>query len=244
MAEYLLYGRTDYNEVLAFTASLREAGERSGSLRAIAFAATVAGEVRLLSGNLEQALVDLREGVELHHQIGANAGEALSLQRLAEVHIELGDSIEALRLLEDALPLARWSPLSHHLIQRTYGTMIRACATAEEARLTVERAITAIGPSDMCLFCTVMIAVPSSIACSAVGDLDEARRHLAMAEQSAMVWQGTAWQGAVAEAKAHLARAELRPEFATALFADAADLFTRAGQPLDAQRCRAVSPFA
>lgn len=241
MAEYLLYGRTEYSEVLDFTASLREAGERGGSLRAIAFAATVAGEVRLLSGDLERALVDLREGVELHRQIGANAGEALSLQRLAETHLELGDNDEALRLLDEALPLARWSALAHHLIQRIYGTMIRASPSSETARLVVDRANTAIGPSDMCMFCTVMVAVPSSIACSAVGDLDEARRHLAMAEQSAMAWQGTAWQGAVTEARAHLARAEQRSEEAGALFAEAAELFTRAGQPLDAQRCLQAS---
>jgi tetratricopeptide (TPR) repeat protein len=242
VAEYLLYGRTDYNEVLEFASSLRKAGERSGSLRAIAFSATVAGEVRLLSGDLERASADLREGVDLHHQIGASAGEALSLQRLAEVHLELGDNDEALRLLEDALPLARWSPLAHHLVQRIYGTMIRASTSPEAARLTVDRASTTIGPSDMCMFCTVMIAVPSSIACSAVGDLDEARRHLAMAEQSAMAWQGTAWPGAVAEAGAHLARADGRSQDADALFAEAAELFTRAGQPLDAQRCRASAP--
>ena len=85
-----------------------------------------------------------------------------------------------------------------------------------------------------------MIAVPSSIACSTVGDLDEARRHLQMAEMSAMAWQGTAWQGAVAEAKAHLAAAEGGPEASAALFAEAADLFGRAGQPLDAARCQAA----
>jgi class 3 adenylate cyclase len=239
VAEFLLYGRTDYEEVLEFAASLRETGERTGSERAVAFAATVAGEVHLLSGDLDRALEELQDGGDLHHQMGANAGEALSLQRLAETHVELGNHEEALRLLESAVPLARWSPIAQHLIQRIFGSMIRATVDPVEARTVVGRADKAIGPSDMCRFCTVMIAAPSSIACSRVGDLDEARRRLAMAENSAMAWQGTAWQGAVAEAKAHLALAENRHGDARERFEEAADLFARAGQPLDADRCRA-----
>ena len=239
MAEFLLYGRTDYQEVLSFAVSLRQSGERTGSDRAVAFGATVAGEVHLLSGDLDQALVSLQEGVDLHHRMGATAGEALSLQRLAETNVELGNHDEALRLLETAIPLARWSPIAHHLMQRIFGTMIRATVDPVDARTVVERSNKAIGPSDMCRFCTVMIAVPSSIACSRVGDVEEARRYLEMAERSAMTWQGTAWQGAVAEAKAHLAIAEKRFADSTALFEEAADLFNRAGQPLDASRCRA-----
>jgi len=237
VAEFLLYGRTEYSDVLEFTASLRDAGEKIDSDRAVAFAATVSGEVHLLLGDLDQALVQLQEGVDLHHRIGANAGEALALQRLAEVRLEQGDRVEAMRLLDEALPLARWSALAHHLVQRIFGSMIRASDTPEESRTMVERANRSIGASDMCMFCTVMIAVPSSIACSQVGDLDEARRHLGMAEMSAGAWQGTAWQGAVAEAKAHLANAEGNSVEAEALMAQAADLFDRAGQPLDVARC-------
>jgi len=239
VAEFLLYGRTEYGEVLDFAASLRATGERSESPRAVAFAATVAGEAHLLSGDLDAAFEQLTDGVALHRQIGANAGEALSLQRLAEVNLERGQHDEALRLLDTALPLARWSALAHHLIQRIYGTMIRATADPDEARALVDQAAEALGPSDDCVFCTVMIAVPSVIACADVGDLEAARHHLAHAEMSAMAWQGTAWPGAIAEAKAHLAMAEGREADAADLFAEGADLFTRAGQPLDSDRCRA-----
>lgn len=239
MAEFLLYGRTDYSDVLDFTADLRRAGEEIDSDRAVAFAATVSGEVHLLSGDLDAAMTQLQEGAELHRRIGANAGEAMALQRLAEVHIELGDLDEALRLLDDALPLARWSALSQHLVQRIHGTMIRATTDPDDARAAVDRAMHAIGPSDMCMFCTVMVAVPSSIACSGVGDLDEAQRHLAMAESSAAAWQGTAWQGAVSEARAHLSRAQGDAPTAQQAFLAAAELFRRAGQPLDVARCEA-----
>lgn len=79
--------------------------------------------------------------------------------------------------------------------------------------------------------------MPASIACSEGGRVDEARSWLAQAENSAATWQSTAWQGAVAEARAHLARAEGHRAAANRLLADAAKLFEVAGQPLDAQRC-------
>jgi hypothetical protein len=83
-----------------------------------------------------------------------------------------------------------------------------------------------------------MIAVPASIACTEGGRLDQARSWLAQAESSAATWQGTAWQGAVTEARAHLVRAEGNQPAASRLLAEAAMLFELAGQPLDAQRCR------
>jgi hypothetical protein len=79
--------------------------------------------------------------------------------------------------------------------------------------------------------------VPASIACVEGGRLDEARTWLDQAQKSAAAWQGTAWQGAVAEARAHLARAEGDDAAASRLLAEAMELFTIAGQPLDAQRC-------
>ena len=82
-----------------------------------------------------------------------------------------------------------------------------------------------------------MIAVPASIACVEGRRLDQARSWLARATRSAANWQGTAWQGAVTEARAYLARAEGDDAAASRLLAEAAKLFAVAGQPLDAQRC-------
>ena len=94
-----------------------------------------------------------------------------------------------------------------------------------------------MGEADGCPFCSVMLAVPAAIACADVGDVDDAHRHLAVAEDSAARWEGSAWDAAVLEARAHLARAEGRPEEFVALSARAAELFHAAGQPLDAARC-------
>jgi hypothetical protein len=104
-------------------------------------------------------------------------------------------------------------------------------------RRSSDRAESTIGLNDACPFCSVMLAVPATIACARSGDLAHARRHLAIAEQSARLWEGTAWEAALTEARAHLAAAEHHGR-AVALFDEAADQFARAGQPLDTARCR------
>jgi DNA-binding SARP family transcriptional activator/tetratricopeptide (TPR) repeat protein len=236
-AEYLLYGPTPYREVIDMARGLRTTAQRSGALRAVAFAGALIGEAALLSGNLEPAASELAEACDLHHDLGSAAGEAHCLQRLAEVRVAEGDLAAARALLDQALPLARWSMISMHLLQRIYGTMIVAAPDPTRARAVVDRAESTIGLDDTCLFCSVMLAVPATIACALSGDLVHARHHLALAEQSAKLWQGTAWEAALIEARAHLAAAE-HDGCARALFDEAADRFDRAGHPLDTARCR------
>jgi tetratricopeptide (TPR) repeat protein len=243
VAEYLLYGPTPYAEVLELGSTLRVTAERAGALRAVAFACTLTGEAALLSGDLGRAEHDLCEAVELHADIGASAGEAHSLQRLAELRVLQGRREEARELLRRALPLARWSPIALHLLQRLHGTAIAAADTPEEAYAAVGRAEATLGQEDRCTFCQVMIAVPATIACADVGDLDGARRALTVAERSAALWEGTAWQAAVLEARAHLARAEGDTGW-SGLLSEAAEGFAGAGQPLDAARCRAAMSTA
>jgi DNA-binding SARP family transcriptional activator len=239
VGEYLLYGPTPYEEVLALSAKLRESARRSGVLRAVAFATALRGEAALLSGDLTLAETELTEAAELHHDIGSTAGEAHSLQRLAEVRLAQGDCGEAQQLLRRALPLARWSATALHLLQRVYGTMIRAAPDVETARAVVDQAMSTVGQEDACPFCSIMLAVPAAIACADAGDLDDARQHLAIAERSAALWKGSAWQASIAEARAHLHRAEGDAETARRRLREAADLFAAAGQPLDVDRCLA-----
>jgi sugar phosphate isomerase/epimerase len=127
--------------------------------------------------------------------------------------------------------------ISMHLLQRIYGTMIIAAPDPTRARAVVDRAESTIGLNDACLFCSVMLAVPAAIACVRSGDLVHARRHLALAERSAKLWEGTAWEAALVEARGHLAAGE-HDGCTRALFDEAADRFDRAGHPLDTARCR------
>jgi len=240
VAEYLLYGSVPYPEVIEETEELRRRAAQAGALRGVAFATALIGEAALFMGDLERAERELLEAVDLHREVDAPAGEAHSLQRLAEVRLMQGHRLEAQRLLQRALPLARWSVVASHLLQRIYGTMIAAAPDATAARAVVDRAEATMGDTDQCRFCAVMLAVPATIACADFGDVGGARRHLAVAEISAALWEGSAWRAAVCEARAHVARAEGRdPEF-IALSARAAQLFHEAGHHRDALRCELV----
>ena len=239
VAEYLLYGPLPYDEVIELAENLRQRSEQHGALRGVAFAAALMGEAALLKGDLERAERELEEAVDLHHDVDASAGESHCLQRLAEVRLAQGDRDGASTLLQRALPLARWSVISLHLIQRIYGTMIAAAEDPVEAMSVVERAEATIGENDRCAFCDVMLAVPAAIASADAGDIERARHYLEMAEESAARWAGSAWAAAVAEARAHLAEAlDDEAEFAHWI-EQAANLFREAGQPLDAARCAA-----
>jgi tetratricopeptide (TPR) repeat protein len=237
VAEYLLYGPTPYAEVLELARSLRETAERSGVLRAVAFATALRGETALLMGDLELAESELLDSVDLHREIGSTAGEAHSLQRLAEVRLANGKRIEASLLLSRALTLARFTNVSQHLMHRIYGSMIAAADGPFAAKAVVDEAEAALGFTDRCAFCSIMLSVPAARACADVGELEEARRYLQEAEQRARMWDGTAWQASILEAKAHLAAGEGDLPAALQLRRRAAELFEVSGQPLDAARC-------
>jgi tetratricopeptide (TPR) repeat protein len=240
VAEYLLYGPTPYAEVIEVARDLQRTAQRSGALRAAAFARALIGEAALLSGDLRLADSELREAADLHRDLGSPAGESHSLQRLAEVRLAEGDPVAAMELLDQALPLARGSMVANHLMQRIFGTMITAAPDASRARAIVDRAEATMGWDEVCTFCSIMLAVPATIACAAAGDLEHAERHLASAERSSALWQGTSWEGGVAEAQATVAVARKDEATARARLATAVDRFERAGQPLDAERCRRV----
>ena len=55
-AEYLLYGSTPYGDVIQLARAMQATAEKSGALRAVAFARALVGESALLSGDLELAV--------------------------------------------------------------------------------------------------------------------------------------------------------------------------------------------
>ncbi|OHV47804.1 AAA family ATPase, partial [Pseudofrankia sp. BMG5.36] len=237
VAEIMLYGATPYAEVVSLADRLAEEAERAGAARGLAFAACLAGEARLLGGDLERAERRLAEAVDLHRAIGATSGEALSLQRLAEARLARGDAADANRLLLRALPLARWSPIAAHLLHRIHGTLIAAAPDAAATDVALTRVEETLGVEDSCVFCSVTSAVPATVAAARSGDLARARRHLAAARSGAALWDGTAWQAATQEAEAHVARLEGDAARAGALLVAAGRLFDYVGHPLDAARC-------
>lgn len=241
VAENLLYGLEPYAEIIAEAEQLRLRASQTGALRGVAFATALIGEAALMMGDLARAEAELLEAVALHRDIDAPGGQAHSLQRLAEVRLAQGRRDEARRLLDEALLLARWSPVGMHLLHRIFGTLIVSAPDPESARAMVDRAESSLGEPDQCWFCAVMLAVPAATACARVGDLEDARRFLAAAARSVSHWRDSSWQAAVIEAEATVALAEGDAERSRRLSRQAADAYSAVGHVGDAARCLAAA---
>lgn len=239
ITQRLLYGDRPYDDVIRFTDRFRTEATRLGASRAVAFATTLRGEAELLSGRLDASEQDLREGADRHDRLAAATGESFSYQRLAELANARGDRESALRLLGQALAIARDSEVGFHLFDRIYGTRITLAQDPEEGRdLLLEAEEAVRGPFETCPGCRVTLAVPAAIAAARAGDFD---RLVAWEKAAAylvkVVVHLPAWDAALEEVRGFsaLAREDL-PE-AASHFVDAAARFARAEHPLDARRC-------
>ncbi len=245
MTQRLLYGARPYEDVIGFADALAAEAERIGAARGQAFAMTIRGEAKLLSGRLDEADADLEAGAALHREIGAATGRAFATQRRAEVALLRGEDERALVLLEDALAIARESDVGFHLLDRIYGTRVTAASDPAAGLVALEEAEAAVrGPDETCPTCRITLAVPAAVAAARAGDQARADRWGAMVEYLAgVVMRLPAWDAASAEVAGHRALASGDPG-AALHFGRAAELFTAAGQPFDVARCRALATDA
>ena len=171
ITQRLLYGARPYDDVIAFADALADEADRLGAARGRAFAVTMRGEARLLSGDLDGAEADLAEGADLHRSLGADTGLAFALQRRAEVALLAGRRDEAAARLDEALAIARESDVGFHLFDRIYGTRITLAEDPAAALAALEEAEAAVrGPVETCPGCRITLAVPAAIAAARAGD--------------------------------------------------------------------------
>ncbi len=237
----LLYGARPYPDVIAFADAFHAEAERLGATRGRAYAMTLRGEAKLLSGRLDEAAADLHAAARLSHASGGAVGESLALQRLAELALYRGDPRAANALLDESLAVARESDVGFHLLDRIYGTRIAAAADPEAALAALDDAESSVrGPLETCPGCRITLVVPGAIAASRGGDLDRAAEYETTAEFLAgVVMRLPGWDAAMEEVRGHRARAT--GGSAAAHFAAAAAGFRSAGQPLDGARCAALT---
>jgi DNA-binding SARP family transcriptional activator/tetratricopeptide (TPR) repeat protein len=239
ITQRFLYGARPYADVIAFADAIAAEAQRLGAARGQAFGITLRGEAELLSGRLVDAEEHLALGGRLHRAIGGHVGEALSLQRRAELALNRGQRDVAARLVDEALDLARQTDIGFHLLDRIYGTRISLHADPADALAALEDAQDAVrGPLETCPGCRITFAVPAAIAAARARRLDLAQRYeKAVVYLAQVVMRLPAWHAALDEVRAHLALARNDSAAAAAHFTAAAEGFRAAGQPLDAARC-------
>jgi DNA-binding SARP family transcriptional activator/tetratricopeptide (TPR) repeat protein len=245
ITQRFLYGARPYGEVIAFAEALSNEAQRLGAARGHAFGTTLRGEAEWLAGNLPAARDHLREGARLHRAIGGPVGEALSLQRLAEVALHEGRRDEAHALVDEALDVARQTDIGFHLLDRIYGTRINLHADDPAAALHVmeDASASVRGPLETCPGCRITFAVPAAIAAARAGELELADQHEAQCAYLAnVVMRLPAWYAAHDEVRGHIAAARDRGgDEAVTRFAAAAARFREAGHPIDAERCHRLA---
>jgi DNA-binding SARP family transcriptional activator/predicted negative regulator of RcsB-dependent stress response len=240
--EFCLYLPGGTEEMARFARELHDAAASSGSTRALALAALILGETQLLGGRLGDAEEALRHAVDLHHETKTDSGQSISLERLAEVSLAMGQRWKARRLLHSALRLAEGDPLGSHLLVKIQGAMVEAASDPAAATAVAADGERVLAQREVCDQCSMSFRIAASNAFSRAGDVASARRHLDQAARISEMWQGGPWPAAVHEAEGYLELALGNRAEADAEFAAAADLFERAGRPLDAARCRTTAP--
>jgi DNA-binding SARP family transcriptional activator/tetratricopeptide (TPR) repeat protein len=243
ITQRFLYGSRPYAEVIAFADSLAAEAQRLGAARGHAFAVTLRGEARLLSGQLDAAEQDLVAGGRMHRAIGGATGEALSLQRRSELAMYRGRPDQARGLLDEALDVARQSDVGFHLLDRIYGTRIALASDPDAALGVLEEAEAAVrGPLETCPGCRITFAIPATIAAARAHEMDLAASHQRASEYLAnVVMKLPAWYASLHEARAHIALASGERAAAREGFAAAAQGFHGCGQPLDEARCHGLA---
>lgn len=243
ITQRFLYGSRPYADVIGFADALAAEAQRLGAARGHAFAVTLRGEARLLSGQLDAAERDLVEGGRLHRAIGGATGEALSLQRRSELALHRGRRDVARALLDEALDVARQSGVGFHLLDRIYGTRIAIASGTEAALGALEEAEAAVrGPLETCPGCRITFAIPATIAAARAHQMDRAAGHEKASDYLAnTVMKLPAWYASLHEARAHLALASGERPAARAEFMAAAQGFRSSGQPLDEARCQELA---
>lgn len=241
IAQYHLYGDRPPDEVEQYARSTLALAERTGAVRAQAFAWCLLGEVFLVRARWEEAAGCLQRSCELHESLGAPSS-GLPWQRLGELSVCRGTPSEAGAFLRRAAAIATVSPMGRHLWSRIYATAALAAleqGDAVGAAGSVRAAAAATARVGQCASCGALLNPVAAEAFAALGRPTQARGYADSAAAVAAAFGSAAWR-AMAEASAGAAAiAEGKPGQARSHYQAAASLYEQVGQPYWMERALA-----
>lgn len=240
VAEFALTSGDPLEGIRAAADTLHANAVRSGARRAQVFAATMLGEIALVTGRVDEADTWLREAVRLSREIGAVTAEALASLRLGEAARARGEVSEGDTLLADALVISRWSPMSGHLLPLGYAALLKGSDDPELGGQRLEDAGAYLRSEELiCTYCGMAFRVAAAIAAARVEQLEQAAVFLSEAVATAALWRGGPWPAALDEARGELAWASGDEAEARTRLRAAGEAFAREGRRLDASRVEA-----
>jgi DNA-binding SARP family transcriptional activator len=239
VAEYALTSGEPHQRIRAVGEELHARAVRTGARRAQAFAATLLGELSLITAETHQADRLLREAVRVSREISAVSAEALASVRLGEAALARGEVAEGDTMLADALVISRWSPLSGHLQPLGYAALLRATDDPELSGERLDDAEAHLRGDLVCAYCGHAFRVAAAMAAARSGQPDKAEAALSAAEATAALWQGGPWPAALEQARGELADARGNRTEAQERLRAARDGFAEVGWRLDAERAEA-----
>ena len=243
--EYYVSSAEDPARWAGLARDLLRLAVKAGSVPGRSAAQLMLGEALLSVGDLQAALNELQDALELGTRAGALCLRCLALEHLAEVQLALGETDRARDLLEQARPAAEGSALRSHLLVRLLGVGLQIPAeplVALAAMVKAERQLAQT--SRVCDPCSINYHLQAGAVCARAADLSGARRHLGIAERVAGLWPGDPWSAAVWETRATLRLAEGETSQAAAFFREAASGFARSQRPVAEKRCQAAAAAA
>ena len=239
VAEYALASGEPLDRLRTIGEELAANALRLGARRAQTLAATMLGEIALITGDADAAAEHLREGVRLSRDIGSITAEALATVRLGEAEHARGGSHEGEVLLADGVVIAAWAPSSDHLKPLAHAALLRATGDAELGLERLDGAEAAMRGEILCANCQMVFQLAASIAASRSSQPERAALMLSAAEGAAALLGGEPWPGSLDEARAELGLARGDLGAAHSRFRAAEDAFVARGRHLDAHRVRA-----
>ena len=238
LAQFCLCGPRGHETVGKVARELLSVAEATGSNAGKGLAMLCLGEAELCSGQLDAAERLLTEAEQPLVEAGAMAGQALVLQRLAEIALVRGQKWRAGRIAQRGLSVGDATWLRPHLWIRLQALVVQT-ATPDQLEDAILDGDRALARASTCQPCSMGFRAAAAMALAEAGELDHVGRRLDEAERLAGMWNGGPWGATLWEARGVHRRAQGNEERAAAAFGEAAARFEELGRPLDRARCEA-----